>query len=281
MKLVADAGATKIDWGIIDYGTKTPEDNCFSTIGINPYFFQSDEIVNILLKEIPKDIDKLKVEEIFYYGAGCSSEGRIKRVNDALKQIFPRAQILVTHDLLGAAIALCGNSKGIACILGTGSNSCLYDGKEIIDQHGGIGFILGDEGSGAHLGKLFVQQLFYKNVPEDLRDDFYETFKLKDEQIIDSIYMKEYPNRFLASFAPFLSKHVKNKFIDKIVLQSFKEFFENHIKYFRNYKEYPFNAVGSISIHFEEQIRKTVADFDMQAGIFIEKPINHLVDYHC
>lgn len=277
MKLVADAGATKIDWGLIHSRDKV---NYFSTIGINPYFFKSEEIVNILLNEIPGTIDKLEVKEIFYYGAGCSSESRNKRVYDALKLIFPNSEIVVNHDLLGAAIALCGNSKGIACILGTGSNACLYDGKNIIDQHGGIGFILGDEGSGAHLGKLFVQQLFYKNVPADLREDFYKYFKIKDEEIIDNIYMKPYPNRFLASFSPFFSKHISNPFIENIIMHSFNDFFGFHIKYFKNYKEYPFNAVGSISIHFEKQLRKVIADFEMQAGIFVEKPINHLVEYY-
>ena len=277
MRLVADAGATKIDWGLINARDKV---DYFSTIGINPYFFESEEIVNILLKEIPVSMDKTGVKEIYYYGAGCSSESRNKRVYDALRLIFPNSEIVVNHDLLGAAIALCGNSKGIACILGTGSNACLYDGKKIIDQHGGIGFILGDEGSGAHLGKLFVQQLFYKNVPPELKDDFYDYFKIKDEEIIDNIYMKPYPNRFLASFSPFFSKHINNSFIENIIILSFNEFFNYHIKYFKNYKEYPFNAVGSISIHFEDQLRKVISDFEMQPGVFVEKPINHLVGYY-
>jgi glucosamine kinase len=281
MRIVADAGATKIDWGIIDAG-KEPSGNAdyFSTIGINPYFFKSEEIVSILTKEIPSNFDRSAVSEIFYYGAGCSSEGRIKRVYDALKVIYPNAEIVVNHDLLGAAIALCGNSKGIACILGTGSNACLYDGKNIINQHGGIGFILGDEGSGAHLGKLFIQQLFYKNVPEVLKDDFYKVYKLRDEEIIDNIYMKPYPNRFLASFSPFFSKHIDNSFIENIVLQSFNDFFSFHVKHFKNYKEYPFNAVGSIAIHFEKQLNKVIADYEMKPGRFIEKPIDYLVKYY-
>lgn len=277
MRLVADAGATKIDWGLIQASDKV---DYFSTIGINPYFFESEEIVSILLKEIPDSVDKTRVKETFYYGAGCSSESRNKRVYDALKLIFPNSAIVVNHDLLGAAIALCGNSKGIACILGTGSNACLYDGKNIIAQHGGIGFILGDEGSGAHLGKLFVQQLFYKNVPEDLKHDFYNYFKIKDEEIIDNIYMNPYPNRFLASFSPFFSKHINNPFIEHIILQSFNEFFNFHIKYFNNYKEYPFNAVGSISIHFKKQLQKVIFDYGMQPGVFVDKPINHLVRYY-
>ena len=277
MRLVADAGATKVDWGLIN---NSGEIHYFSTLGINPYFFKSEDIVNIFGRELPKNLDRLDVSEIFYYGAGCSSKGRTKRVYDALKLTFPKAKILVDHDLLGAAIALCGNQKGIACILGTGSNACLYDGKNILDQHGGIGFILGDEGSGAHMGKLFIQQLFYKNVPDELKRDFYDTYKLKDEQIIDNIYMKEYPNRFLASFSPFLSQNISHSFIENIVLKSFDEFFKYHVKYFKDYQDYPFNSVGSIAIHFEEQIRKTITDYGMRPGIFIEKPIDYLVGYY-
>lgn len=282
MRLVADAGATKIDWGIIVAGNNGDhrKENYFSTIGINPYFFKSEEIISILTKEIPTGFDKLKVKELFYYGAGCSSEARNKRVYDALRIIFPKAEIVVNHDLLGAAIALCGNEKGIACILGTGSNSCLYDGKEIIDQHGGIGFILGDEGSGAHMGKLFIQQLFYKNVPQELKENFYNDFKLKDENIIDNIYMKPYPNRFLASFSPFFSSNISHPFIEKIVLQSFNDFFSAHITYFKNYKDYPFNAVGSIAIHFEKQLNKVIAEYEMKPGRFIEKPIDYLVKHY-
>ncbi|MEO6327985.1 MAG: N-acetylglucosamine kinase, partial [Ginsengibacter sp.] len=197
VKLIADSGSTKTSWCLISGNRK----KIFLTQGMSPYFLNSKQIQEILIKEVKPNIKKINIDEIFYYGTGCSSPQNSKLVKTALKSVFPEAKIQVDHDLMAAAKALCGNKKGIACILGTGSSYCYYNGKKIIKNSPGLGYILGDEGSGAYLGKKVIQHYLYDIFDDDLRSRFDAKFVTNGVEILNAIYKEPLANRYMASFA--------------------------------------------------------------------------------
>lgn len=277
MILVADGGSTKIDWGMVD-GEGTISH--FKTTGVNPYFYQADKVYEILAPELQGNAFNDRVTDIFFYGAGCSSPLRNSRIEEALQRLFPNASILVDHDLLGAAKALCGKEAGIATILGTGSNSCLFNGEEIASQSGGIGYILGDEGSGAYLGKRLIRDIFYKEAPEEIEKAFYQTYQTTKDEIIDNIYRQPEPNQYLGSFAPFLSDHYQNEYIQRIIYQAFQDFCQHHVVRYHNYTAYPVHSVGSIGYHFQNLLHKVLRENDAQPGIILTRPIDQLTLFH-
>ncbi len=277
MILVADGGSTKIDWGKVDDNGQI---NHFQTIGVNPYFYEAEKVYEILAPELQTIADRAYITEIFFYGAGCSSPLRNSRVEEALQRFFPNASILVDHDLLGAAKALCGKEAGIATILGTGSNSCLFDGEKIISQSGGIGYILGDEGSGAYLGKRLIRDIFYKEAPEEIETAFYQTYQTNKDEIIDNIYRKPSPNRYLGSFAPFLSEYYTNHYIQQIIYEAFSEFCRHHVIRYEKYRDYPVHAVGSIGYHFKDLFHQVLKENEAQPGIVLTRPIDELTVFH-
>ena len=276
MILVADSGSTKTDWGII--GSNGEKE--FTTLGMNPYFYGTSKIIEILNTELPSSLQREQVKEIYFYGAGCSSKLRKSRVAKALEVVFPNALLMVDHDLLGAARALCGKEKGIATIMGTGSNACLFDGEKIIDQHGGIGFILGDEASGAYLGRQLIQRLFYKELPEEIELAFYQKYGTNKNEIIKGIYEKPNPNRYLASYALFYRDFEENEYMIDIISQSFKEFIVRHILRFKDFQEYPFHALGSIAYHFQHILNPVLEEHHIKKGKIVRKPIEQLVQFH-
>lgn len=274
--LVADAGATKIDWVLIAKNNK--ED--FNTIGVNPYYYKSDKIYHILYGEIPEIIKEARIGKIFFYGAGCSDKVRINRVKKALQQIFPLTEIYVDHDLLGAARSLCWEKPGIIGILGTGSNACVYDGKKITKQHGGIGFILGDEGSGAIIGKKLVTHYMYGELPHELNQAFILEFGDDNNKLIDKIYRNTQPNQYLATFTKFIEKNQEHPFISDLILDSFDEYVRRHILVFEEYKTLPFNAVGSIAFYFKKRLKMVLDKYSIVMGKIDKKPIDGIVTYH-
>lgn len=282
MMLIADSGSTKTDWRLVDENKNIHQ---FSTAGFNP-LFQSTEVISKELREVllpqllSAGIEAGRPMQIFYYGASCSSEERSKIVRDAIAQNFPKAEIEVEHDLLGAARALCGHEAGIAAILGTGSNSCYYDGKEIVENVPSLGFILGDEGSGAHIGKRFITDYLYKEMPADLAQRFYDRFKITKEDVLDAVYKKPMPSRFLASFSKFIYQNLKEQYVVDLVANCFRDFFDRQVCKYEKHKEVQLHSVGSVGFYYSNILRAVAVEKGVSTGRIIETPIAGLTLYH-
>ncbi len=275
MILIADSGSTKTHWCLV---SDNSVDHLF-TQGFNPYTQSESYIREAIRLELLSQV-KSEISSIYYYGAGCSSDDKIEVIKSALSASFPKSQLHVDHDLLASARALCGNQKGIAAILGTGSNSCLFDGKNIIENIPALGFILGDEGSGSYLGKKLLASFFYKNLPQDLEFSFKKEYASSKEEILESVYKKPNPNRFLASFAPFLSKNISHPFIHDLVFQSFSDFFTSQVMKYENATSYPFNCVGSIGIVFSDVLSEVIQAKGFTKGKIIKSPMEGLLEFH-
>ena len=221
MILIADSGATKIQWVVIE---EEHVSDPVETAGFNPYFMDVSILENILDKDLIPFVRQDKITKVFYYGAGCSTVQKCGIVEDALREVFPIADCEIEHDLLGAARALFGRKEGIACILGTGSNSCLYDGKNIVENVPSIGYLFGDEGSGAYLGKLFLIDYLRNNLPESIHTAFDKKFGYSLENILDAVYSKPHPNRFLASFSRFLGDYRQEDYVQQLIKRNFRDF---------------------------------------------------------
>jgi glucosamine kinase len=280
MMLIADSGATKADWKFID---KEGSLSSFSTIGFNPLFWTSKQITTEIIKSFPKkiraEISKQK-SRIYYYGTSCSSKERKKTIFSALNKVFPKSKIVVNHDMLAATHAICGNKKGIVAILGTGSNSCYYDGKKITEVIGGFAFILGDEGSGAHLGLEFIKAFLNNDLSEKVHKAFLKEYHLTKDKIFDTVYNKKSPNRFLATFAKFIYLHIDDSFLQRLVRNSFAEFFEKTICKHENHKQVPVGFVGSIASNFKNILYEVAKENGVTINKIIQNPIEELVKYH-
>lgn len=275
IKLIADSGATKTEWCLLNGNKK----NIFITQGMSPYFISAEQMENILKAELKPQI-KQKVDEIHYYGTGCSNPDNVKVVKKVFKSIFPEAQVSVDHDLMAAAKALCGNEKGIACILGSGSNSCYYNGKKIIKNSPGLGYILGDEGSGAYLGKKVIQYYLYNTFDEDLRARFDAKFVTNSTEILNAVYKMPLPNRYMASFAIFLAENRGHYMIENIIEDGLNDFFFNHIYKYKESWTLPVHFVGSIAHGFKDVLIEMCKSYQLQLGKVIKNPMQGLIEYH-
>lgn len=275
MKLIADSGATKTDWC---YGS-ADQHQIIQTQGINP-FHQSAETISLILSEelIPQLACRTLITHIFFYGAGCTPE-KAKIVRTALQTFFPQATICVESDLLGAARSLCGREQGIACILGTGSNSCEYDGEKITSNISPLGYILGDEGSGAVLGKRLVGDCLKHQLPEHICQAFLKETKFTPAEIIDKVYSQPQANRFLASLTPFLSRHREEPEIHALLVTCFNDFFLRNVMLY-NYSYFPVHFTGSIAWYFQEEVKEAAEKLNIRTGKFIKCPIHGLIAYH-
>lgn len=278
MIIIADGGSTKTNWCLLnDAGQKI----YFNTEGYNPYFVSSEYIVESLFKDLPSDLDLDKVTEVNYYGAGCSTDDKQKIVSDAMANVFTKASIYIGHDLLAAARSLLGLDTGFAAILGTGTNTGLYDGKDISLNIDSAAYILGDEGSGCYIGKKLLTDYLRGYMPEVVRERFWETYKLSPEQVTDQVYTKPLANRFCASFSKFVyDNNVHAEYSRKIVKTSFVDFFENIVSHYPNYKDYTFNCIGSVGYNFRNVLEETAIEYGMKVGKIIRSPIDELVRYH-
>lgn len=279
MILIADSGSTKTDWRLIDDNHEIYQ---YATQGINPYFHTQEQIAEIIEKELLFQLSKsvqTHIFEIHFYGAGCATIPKKKIIASALIGFFPSSHIQVHSDLLGAARALCGHQPGIAAILGTGSNTCYYDGTNIVENHASTGYILGDEGSGAHLGKTFIQAYLNKELPEQIRKRFEERFELGKDEILDRVYKQPMPNRFLASFSKFIYQNLKEQYLVDMVAKCFNDLFDKHIlKY--EHASLNLNCVGSVAFYFSNILRAVATNKGVQIDKIIESPIAALTLYH-
>ena len=279
MILIADGGSSNIKWCLIEKTEKIIE---FNTTGMNPVMLTYEEMSQRIAEEVAPELNSYlaQIQHIYYYGAGCRGGDYNRAVEKALKNSFPSSTISVESDMTGAAKALCGNQPGIACILGTGSNSCLYDGEKIIDAIAPLGYILGDEGSGAVLGRQLISDVFKKQLPVELCLKFREQYDLNMETVINRVYGSPEANRFLASLTPFLAKYIEEPSIHRLVLNSFKSFFVRNVAHYRAYKTLPVNFVGSIAYHFRDVLQEAAAAIDCNIGKIIISPMEGLISYH-
>lgn len=278
MILIADCGSTKTDWVLLNGSERVAQ---VFTQGMNALLLSEDQMADIIAKELMPHISADDVTEVYYYGAGCINAEINSAVERAIRRNMPKAgAVEINTDLLAAARALCGNKPGIACILGTGSNSCYYDGEKIVDNVSPLGYILGDEGSGAVLGKRLVGDVLKRQLPAHLEEEFYKTFNLDRGAIIQKVYREPGGNRFLASLSPFLSKNIEEPAIHRLVLNEFKAFFVRNVENYANYKELPVNFVGSVALHYRSVLEEAASALFITIGTVIKSPMQGLVKYH-
>lgn len=280
MILIADSGSTKTDWAYVD-----PSNGKFSilnTIGYNPYFIDSDSMLQSLRESLSKDLNAEAVSHIYFYGAGCSSPNKTATIHHALQRMFIRAErIYVGHDLLGSARALLCDKTGFAAILGTGANTCIYDGNDCVMNINSLGYLLGDEGSGCYIGKKFLRDFMRNNMEPDMLSHFKEQFNLgTNEQIIQELYASKFPNRYLANFSKLAINFPEHHYIQHIVEESFHDFFKQLVTRYPNYNDYSFNCVGSVGYVFRDILAKVALSYHMEVGKIIQAPLNDLVDFH-
>jgi glucosamine kinase len=276
IKLIADSGSTKAEWCLLDGKKK----RTFITEGLSPYFLSGDQIQKILEEKLKAKMKNIEPDEIFFYGTGCSNPDNVKLVKKAIQKVFTQSAVAVDHDLMGAAKALCGNEKGIACILGTGSNSCYYNGKKIIKNSPGLGYVLGDEGSGAYLGKKVIQYFLYNTFDADLMDRFVAKFQVSSYDILDAVYKKPLPNRYLASYAIFLAENRGHYMVENIIEDGFNDFFFNHVYKYRESWTLPVNFIGSVAYGFKDVLKEMCNTYELQLGKVLQKPMDGLVKFH-
>ena len=252
----------------------------FLTQGLSPYFLSAEQIEYIIENELCPKLKKAEPDEVFFYGTGCSNTDNIRLVKKAINKVFAGAVVTVNHDLMAAARALCGNEKGVACILGTGSNSCYFNGKKIIKNSPGLGYVLGDEGSGAYLGKKVVQYFLYNTFDADLMDRFKAKFNTNSSEILSAVYKKPLPNRYLASFAIFLAENRGHYMIENIIEDGFNDFFFNHIYKYRESWTLPIHFTGSIAFGFKDVLKEMCNTYELQLGKVLKRPMDGLIKYH-
>ncbi|WP_109697538.1 N-acetylglucosamine kinase [Chitinophaga deserti] len=276
VKLVADSGSTKTEWCLTD-GKQRQH---WLTQGLSPYFLTSIQIEELIRAELLPQMGDVVPDQVAFYGTGCLAEKNVKLMHKALHAVWPHAKIEVTHDLMGAARALCGHEPGIASILGTGSNSCYYNGKEIEKNNPGLGYVLGDEGSGAYLGKKVLQYYLYETFDGELRYRFDQKFGVNKEDILENVYRKPLPNRFLASFTPFLAENRGHFMIENILEDGLNEFFFNHIYKYRESWTVPLHFTGSVAFHFRDVLEALCSLYELQLGRVLRNPMDGLALYH-
>ena len=277
MILIADSGSTKTDWVLTD-GEKNVS-RC-STIGFNPYFTGSDMIYESLSSKLAEQFNPLSVRQVYFYGAGCSNPQNNSVAFRALTRYFLKAEVVVSHDMLAAARALLGNERGFAAILGTGSNACIYDGRDVEHNIDSLGYLLGDEGSGSYIGRKLVRDYLRGYFPKPLEKKFAQYYNLKASDIFDALYNKPLPNRFLASFCKFADHNKEHEYIRKTVREAFADFFANQVSRYPGYQKLTFNSVGSVGFIFKEQLKEVAEQHEMKIGKVIASPIENLVQYH-
>jgi len=274
--LIADSGSTKCEWCLLHNGKKKRVD----TVGISPYFLDAAGIGRVLDQELLPALKKLPVDEIYYYGTGCASPANRKIVAQALRLAFPGVKAHVTHDLMGAAIALCGSSRGMVCNLGTGSFSCYFDGNKIAKNSPGLGYVLGDEGSGAYLGKKVLQYYLYNTFDEELRYKFDAKYVTNRQEILENVYKKSLPNRYLASFSLFLMENRGHYMIENIIEDGLNDFFFQHLCKYRESWKLPIHFVGGVAYGFKDVVRELCSSYEFELGIILQKPMDGLIKYH-
>lgn len=279
--LIADSGSTKSDWLVVEENGKVLSQ--FNTMGFNPYFHSSDKIEQELNNSVEMMDIADKVNKVYFYGAGSSSIEMCSIIKEGLSRVLVNADINVGHDLDGAAYSTWSGEPSITCILGTGSNSCFFDGDKTHEEVPSLAYILGDEGSGSWFGKRLLQGFFYKQLPQNIHDDFISEFGEDQTHVTyvnKRVYKDDGPNVYLASFTKFIGKHREDPIIRKWLIDGFHAFLEVHVECFSNFREVPVHFIGSIAFHFREELIEACNQRGIRVGNMIKKPIDGLAEYH-
>ena len=276
VKLIADSGATKAEWCLVNNGKK----KTIFTQGISPYFLNAEQIRDLLLKELKPKLKNIWIDEIHYYGTGLFDPANIRMMRKLLVQVFKGSIVYADDDMTGVARSLCGRRQGIACNLGTGTNSCYYNGKKVVKGRPGLGYILGDEGSGAYLGKKVIQYYLYEVFDEDLHYRFTKKYNIDRAEIIENVYKKPFPNRYLASFALFLAENRSHYMIENIIEDGLNDFFFTHLCKYSEIWKYPVNFVGSVAFGFRDVLAQLCNSYEFELGKVMKNPMEGLVEYH-
>lgn len=277
MILLADSGSTKTDWGLVENGKLVKR---LRTSGMNPFQMSEEAITEEIKTHLVPELPGTVLDEVHFYGAGCTKEKQ-PIVERALRaNLTINGECEVASDMLGAARGICGHKPGIACILGTGSNSCSYDGKNLVKNVSPLGFILGDEGSGAVLGKLLVGDVLKNQMPEAITKRFFEKYKLTSAEIIDRVYRQPKPNTFLASFVPFLEENIDEPKINNLVKESFRSFLRRNVMQYDGWQTLPIGFNGSIAKIYKKPLLEALEEEGMHLGRIIQAPMEAMVEYH-
>jgi N-acetylglucosamine kinase-like BadF-type ATPase len=274
MILIAESGSTKTTWTDLEGSIE------FETRGLNPFFVSSEDVVRYLSEEIPAHVVQDSIEHIHFYGAGCSNDERCETIRMGLSQVFSRAAVNVEHDLLAAARALCQKDSGIACILGTGSNSCRFDGEQITHNVPALGYVLGDEGSAGWLGQRLVAAYFYDELPQDIADSMATQFDMDKEVVLHTTYQKPLPNTYLGGFAKVLDLHRENEFAQTLIRTGFLTFIEHHIRKYAPSPTEPIHFVGSVAFAYNPLLRSALEDNGLTMGQVKHDIRADLIEYH-
>ncbi len=275
MFLVVESGSTKADWMLID----NDKHSAYSTKGFNPYFHSQEDILIELNEHLELDLIKDRVQEIFFYGAGCSSNVLNNEIQTVLETFFINAKVTVDHDLAACAFACYNDTPQIACILGTGSNSCHYDGKTISEAVPALSYILGDEGSGSYFGKALLSGFLYKKLPNAIHQELSQMGLTKD-QIFESVYRKPNANVYIASFTQVLIRNKDLEYSQRIIKEGFQKFIDIHVKCFPDYKKCEVNFVGSVASLLQKELKEVCAENEITIGTIVRRPLERLVAYH-
>ena len=275
-KLIIDAGSTKTEWVVLDAERVVDR---FTLGGFNPNYNDSNVFMDILYKDLPKDFPA--VDAVYYYGSGCGSEANREDVAQYLKVRFKEAQVVkVTHDLMAVCHALLGREKGVACILGTGANSCLYDGNEVIGQGVSLGYLVGDEGSGCYIGRKVARAYFYDLMPLELKLSFEQTYHLEIKDFIYNVYHENLASRYLAQFAKFAGEQQQHPYMRQLVKECFEEFIQHFVLRYQDCHSLPISFVGSVAFYFQELLKECLETKDLRLGIIMQSPMEGLIKYY-
>ena len=277
MLLLADSGSTKVDWCLVDKQGVQKE---FQSVGMNPYNITHENLNKEIQAKVLPNIDASKVDKMFFYGSGCSTPQKKGEMIEIFQPYLPNTEIHIEDDLLGSARATCGHKSGVAAILGTGSNSCLYDGEKITENLPSLGYVLCDEGAGTNIGKLVLRNYLRGQFPKDLHEEFHKENPGEEADFLNRLYQGEVPNYYLASFAEFAIKRQNNAYCYKLIEEAFDNFFKMQVTQYTDYNKHPLNAVGSVGYYAKEVLKDVAKKYNMQVGRVIKAPVNALVEFH-
>ncbi len=277
MIIIADSGSTKTNWII---ARKEGLYDRINTVGLNPNFLSTEGISSVIREKILPVVKNVDKARIYFYGSGCSGTFLCNKAEEAIKNIFTKAYVEINGDLLGAARALLGKTEGIACILGTGSNSCLYDGEKIIANIPPLGFILGDEGGGAYLGKRLLSDYLKGIMPDDISEKFSYKYHTDKDLVTEKVYRGEFPNKYIASFVIFLKDNIDKPYCSTLVKDAFSDFINRNVKYYDKYEMLKISFTGSIAWHFRDILRKVLESYGLVMGEILKEPSERIMEYH-
>lgn len=277
MLLLADSGSTKVDWCYIDVqGNQTR----FQSVGMNPYNITNENLNKEIKESVFPNLPNNHVKEMYFYGSGCSTPQKKKEMTEVFAQYLPDTVIHIEDDLLGAARATCGHKSGVAAILGTGSNSCLYDGEKITENLPSLGYVLCDEGAGTNIGKLVLRNYLRGQFPLDLHEEFKAENPGEEADFLNRLYQGEVPNYYLASFAKFAITRQKHPYCYRLIAEAFDNFFKMQVTQYTDYNKEPINVVGSVGYHAQEVFKDVAKKYNMPVNKVIKAPMEALIEYH-